>query len=60
MNKVALITGVADRMGKAMAQQLKEENYQVVITDINKEKGLETLKEQGATFIYVDLALQEE
>ena len=36
-NKVGLITGAAQGLGKEMARLLIEEGAQIVMTDINKE-----------------------
>jgi len=44
-NRVAIITGAADGIGKAGALRFASEGAKVVIWDLNEEKGLKTLKE---------------
>ena len=40
-NKVALITGSAQGMGKAMAVKFSEEGANVILTDMDEVKGKE-------------------
>lgn len=59
-NKVALVTGGAQGIGKAIAQAFSHRDVQVVIADIDREAGAETrqwLEEKGgkAVFIYTDV-----
>jgi len=44
-NKIAVITGGADGIGKAGVKRFAEESAKVVIWDVNEEKASETLKE---------------
>ena len=39
MDKVVVITGAADGLGKAFATRFATEGYQVVAADINDEAG---------------------
>lgn len=41
MNKVAVVTGAANGIGKAIAQKYSDNNYHVVVVDINAEAGME-------------------
>ena len=49
-NKVAIITGSAQGLGKAFAARLLEVGVKVCISDVNKEKGEATLAELGERF----------
>ena len=49
-NKVAIITGSAQGLGKAFAARLLEVGGKVCISDVNKEKGEATLAELGERF----------
>jgi len=58
-DKVAIITGAADGIGRAGAFLFAKERAKVVIADLNDEKGektIENLKEQGheAIFVHTD------
>ncbi|WP_319560734.1 SDR family NAD(P)-dependent oxidoreductase [Marispirochaeta sp.] len=46
--KIALVTGAAGTMGKAVAQGLIADGYRVVLADINKEALDQTAKELGS------------
>lgn len=64
-NKVAIITGGADGIGKAAAFRFAEEGAKVIIWDLNEEKGLEVVKEienngSEAVFYKVNTALFDE
>ncbi len=54
--RVALITGAASGIGRAVAQALSEENCQVILADRNQEKGLEASRAFDGYFINVDLS----
>ena len=60
-NKVVIITGAAQGMGKMHAEKALNEGAKVVITDINKELGLQTSQILGenAIFIQHDVANEE-
>ena len=45
MNKCAIVTGGASGIGKAAAKALSREGCDVVIADLNEEKGKVTAKE---------------
>jgi len=60
-NKIAIITGGADGIGKAAAQRFAKEGATVIIWDMNQTKGEETvseiMKESGkAAFVKVNTA----
>lgn len=55
-NKVALVTGAASGIGRAIAYQYAAEGAQVVVSDINDDGGLETLERiraRGGRAIFV-------
>ncbi len=54
--RVALVTGGAAGIGKATAQRFIEEGAQVVICDIDADKGAATAQEIGADFYQVNIA----
>ncbi|PTI08840.1 3-alpha-hydroxysteroid dehydrogenase [Staphylococcus xylosus] len=60
-DKVVIITGAAQGMGKMHAEKALNEGAKVVITDINKELGLQTSQTLGenAIFIQHDVANEE-
>jgi 3(or 17)beta-hydroxysteroid dehydrogenase len=55
-HKVALVTGGASGLGKAIAQRLVVDGAQVVITDIQAELGQATAAELGFTFLKQDVS----
>jgi len=59
-DKVALVTGGASGLGKAIAQRLAEEGARVVITDIQRDLGAATAKELGLTFYVQDVCDEAE
>ena len=44
-DKIAIVTGGADGIGKATAVKFAAEGATVIIWDLNTEKGTETVKE---------------
>jgi len=54
-SKVALITGGGSGLGKAIAQRLRADGANVVITDVRRECGRETAAECGFIFIEQDV-----
>ena len=59
MKKCAIVTGGASGIGKAVAQALYREGCDIVIADLNEEKGTETAEELKGTFCQADLTEQE-
>jgi NAD(P)-dependent dehydrogenase (short-subunit alcohol dehydrogenase family) len=49
--KIALVTGGASGLGKAIAQRLAADGARVVITDVQTDLGRETAAEFGFTFL---------
>lgn len=47
-DRVAIITGGANGIGKACSRRLSEDGYQVVIADVNADAGAELADELGA------------
>lgn len=48
-NKVAIVTGSAEEIGKAIAVAFIDEGAKVVIADINHDKAVHTAKTLGET-----------
>jgi 3-oxoacyl-[acyl-carrier protein] reductase len=64
-NKIAIITGAADGIGKAAAIKFANEGATVLIWDMNEEKGAATAKEINANggkaeFLKVNTAIYDE
>ena len=55
-DKVVLVTGAASGLGWADAQLLSERGAQVVMTDIDEDRGAELAAQIGATFLPQDVA----
>ncbi len=55
-NKVALVTGAASGLGKAIATRFIAEGARVMISDINIEAGEAVAREIGASFIPHDVS----
>ena len=51
--KVAVVTGSAQGIGQAIAQELSRCGARVVVTDVNVEKGEETVRVLGGDAIFV-------
>ncbi|KUP23520.1 SDR family NAD(P)-dependent oxidoreductase [Paenibacillus sp. DMB5] len=64
-DKVVIVTGAADGLGEAIAKCYAENGMKVVVTDINAEKGRQTVKQmrkQGgdASFFQADVSSEQE
>jgi NAD(P)-dependent dehydrogenase (short-subunit alcohol dehydrogenase family) len=64
-DKVAIVTGAADGLGKAIATCYGENGLKVIVSDVNAEKGLQTvleIKELGgqAEFFAADVSKEEQ
>ncbi len=60
--KIAIVTGAADGIGRSIAECLCQNGAIVIISDINIEKGEQTAKELGekAVFIPCDISVPEQ
>lgn len=58
--KVAIVTGGSSGIGKAIAERYAWEGMEVVIADVNEEKGQELADEAGYDFIKCDVSDQEQ
>jgi NAD(P)-dependent dehydrogenase (short-subunit alcohol dehydrogenase family) len=58
--KVAIVTGGADGFGAAIADRFSQEDYRVIIVDLNKEKGeTKASKDPNLLFLLGDVTRQE-
>lgn len=57
---VAIVTGGSSGIGKAIAERYAWEGMEVVIADVNEEKGQELADEAGCDFIECDVSDQEQ
>jgi len=56
-NKIAIVTGAARAIGKAIAERFVAEGAHVIITDVLDEEGQQTAAELGhAEFIHQDVS----
>lgn len=54
--KVAIVTGSAQGIGKAIAKRISEDGVIVVIADINEAKAQATAKELGGIAVTTDVS----
>ena len=54
-DKVAVITGSAGGIGKAIATRFSEHGAQVIVSDVREDAGRQTADELGAAFIPCDI-----
>lgn len=62
VKKIALVTGGASGIGKAIALLLAQEGATVIITDINDEQGKQVAEKIGnnATYLHLDVSIEAE
>lgn len=58
--KVGIVTGGSSGIGKAIAKRYVEEGMEVVIADVDKEKGQEVAEELGCNFMECDVSNHED
>lgn len=58
--RVAIVTGSAQGIGKAIAKRLTEDDVIVVIADINEEKAKATAKELGGLAVKTDVSSESD
>ncbi len=60
--RVAIITGAAKGIGKAISKRMIQGNYQTILVDIDQERGAALAKELGekASFISCDISDEEQ
>ncbi|MET0546266.1 MAG: glucose 1-dehydrogenase [Caulobacterales bacterium] len=58
-NKAAVVTGAASGMGAAMAHRFRAEGAEVILTDVQKEKGEAVARACGGIFIAHDVSTPE-
>ena len=60
--KVAIVTGGATGIGRSIAEMLKAEGADVVITDVNDNQGERTAQEMGGSTVFIphDVACEED
>lgn len=66
-NRTIIVTGAAQGFGEGIARQLKEQGANIVVADLNSERGEETVRELNAIkggnqslFVKVDVSKVEE
>lgn len=62
MKKVAIVTGAAKGIGKAIAERMIAENYITILVDVDKENGEELARELGnsSQFMFCDISNKED
>ena len=55
-NKIALVTFAARGIGAAVAKAFRDEGAEVIVTDIEDERGQETADQIGARFLHLDVS----
>ncbi len=55
-NRIAIVTGAARGIGRAIAARFIAEGATVVISDVLDEEGHATAKEIGATYVHCDVS----
>lgn len=58
--KVAIVTGGSSGIGKAIVERYAWEGAEVVVADVDEEKGREVAEETGSDFIQCDVSEWEE
>jgi 3-hydroxybutyrate dehydrogenase len=53
--RVAIVTGAASGIGKAIAEHLAAQEVQVVVADLNEQVGQSTAEQLGSYFVCADL-----
>src|SRR5215213_7075466 len=54
--RVAIVTGAASGIGRAIAEHLAAQQMQVVVADLNEKVGQATAEQFGGYFVCADLA----
>ncbi|MCB0044070.1 MAG: 3-hydroxybutyrate dehydrogenase [Caldilineaceae bacterium] len=59
-SKIAIVTGAASGIGKAVAESLAKTGARVIVSDLNREAGESVARAVGGRFVYADLARQSD
>jgi NAD(P)-dependent dehydrogenase (short-subunit alcohol dehydrogenase family) len=60
MMKTAIVTGGASGIGAGIVRQLIDEDWDVVVADLDEEKGAAIVEETGCDFVACDVAREDD
>lgn len=60
MMKTAIVTGGASGIGAGIVRQLIDEDWEVVVADLDEDKGVAIVEETGCDFVTCDVAREDD